>query len=152
MTHSFLIEAGYWNVEGYWLKPSLAIPLNGGMNITWKANWFKLTTSLVGDDESATKIVYQCRGNLNYEEKYYTFVAQHSLFGNIEGEGRFNSQSIVQYYWFIGTANQQKGLDTYYRIDPDTYYLTSSILGGHGIKSTIEATLKRCALGSGGRR
>ena len=145
MAHSFLVESGYWNVEGYWLKPSLApVPLNGGIKIAWKrANWFKLTTSLACEDESATKIIYQCRGNLNYEENYYTFVSQHSLFGNIEGEGRFNSRSIVQYYWFIGTASQQKGLDTYYCIDSNTYYLTSSILDGHGIKSTIEATLSR---------
>lgn len=145
MAHSFLVEAGYWSVTGHWLKPDLApIPLEGGIKIAWKrANWFKLTTSLTCHDEASTKIIYQCRGNLNYETSHYTYVSQHNILGNIEGEGRLGKQSIVQYYWFMGTSSKQKGLDTFFFIDQNTYYLTSSILDGHGIKSTIEATLKR---------
>lgn len=145
MAHSFLIESGYWNVSGYWLKPNLVpIPLQGGIKIDWKrANWFKMTTSLTCDDETATKITYQCRGNLNYEANHYTYVSQHSLLGNVEGEGRLIAQSIIQYYWFIGTASKQKGLDTYYRLNQNTYYLTSSIFDGHSIKQTIEATVQR---------
>lgn len=145
MAHSFLVEAGYWNVNGYWLKPNLEpIPLQGGIQITWKrANWFKMTTSLTCEDETATKIIYQCRGNLNYEAKHYTYVSQHSLLGNIEGEGRLGNQAIIQYYWFMGTASKQKGLDTFYCIDRNTYHLTSSILDGHSIKNTIEVTLNR---------
>ncbi len=144
MAHSFLVESGYWNVSGYWLKPNLVtVPLQGGIKIDWRANWFKTTTSLTCEDETETKIIYQCRGNLNYEANYYTYVSQHSLLGNIEGEGRLGAQSIIQYYWFIGTASKQKGLDTYYCLDQNTYYLTSSILDGHSIKHTIEATIKR---------
>lgn len=145
MAHSFLIEAGYWHVTGHWLKPNLPpIPLEGEIKIAWKrANWFKLTMSLTCDDETVTEIIYQCRGNLNYETKYYTYVAQHSLLGNIEGEGRLGQQSIIQYYWFIGTGSKHKGLDTYVCLDKNTYYLTSNILDGHSIKQTIEATLRR---------
>ena len=145
MAHSFLVEAGYWNVSGHWLKSDLApIPLQGGIQIAWRrANWFKMTTSLTCDDETGTKIIYQCRGNLNYEAKYYTYVSQHSLLGNIEGEGRLGHQSIIQYYWFMGAASKQKGLDTFYCVDQNTYHLTSSILDGHSIKSTIEVMLKR---------
>ena len=145
MAHSFLIEAGYWSVEGYWLKSnSSPISIKGGIQTAWKRdNWFKITASLICDDDTETKIIYQCRGNLNYEEKHYTYVSQHSLLGNIEGEGRLRSQSIVQYYWFIGAVTNQKGLDTYYRVDQNTYYLTSNLLDGHSINSTIEATLKR---------
>lgn len=145
MAHSFLIEAGYWNVTGHWLKPDLApIPLAGGIKISWKrANWFKLTTSLSCEDEAATEIIYQCRGNLNYEARHYTYVSQHNLLGNIEGEGRLGNLSIIQYYWFVGNGSKQKGLDTFYCVDRNTYYLTSSVLSVHGIESTIEATLKR---------
>ncbi len=145
MAHSFLVESGYWNVKGYWLKPNLApITLAGDIQIAWKrANWFKMTTSLACDDEAETKIIYQCKGNLNYEEKYYTYVAQHSLLGNIEGEGRLGLQSIIQYYWFLGTTTNKKGLDTFYSIDQNTYYLISNILEGHSLLSTIEVTLKR---------
>jgi hypothetical protein len=145
MAHSFLVESGYWNIKGHWLKPNSApIALEGNIQIAWKqANWFKMITTMTCDDEGTTKIAYQCRGNLNYEEKYYTYVAQHSLLGNIEGEGRLGLESIVQYYWFLGTATKQKGLDTFYRIDQSTYYLTSNILEGHSLLGTIEATLKR---------
>ena len=145
MTHSFLLESSFWNVTGHWLQPNLApIPLEGGIQISWKReNWFKMTTQLTCNDEKATKILAQCRGNLNYEEKYYTYVAQHSLLGNIEGEGRLGFQSIIQYYWFIGTTSQEKGLDTFYRADSNTYHLTSSVLKGHSVKYTIEALLKR---------
>ena len=145
MAHSFLVESGYWHVNGHWLKPNLApIPLQGNIQIVWKReNWFKMATSLTCDDENATTIMYQCRGNLNYEEKYFTYVSQHSLLGNIEGEGRLGFQSIIQYYWFIGSAKNQKGLDTFYCVDRNTYYMTSSILDGHSVKNIIEATLKR---------
>jgi hypothetical protein len=80
---------------------------------------------------------------LNYEAKHYTYVSQHNLLGNIEGEGRLGQRSITQYYWFMGTGSKQKGLDTYVYIDQNTYHLISSILDGHSIKQTIEATLKR---------
>jgi len=145
MAHSFLVEGGYWNVSGHWLQPNLPpIALQGGIQIVWKrANWFKMTTSLICDDDAATKIIYQCRGNLNYEAKHYTYVSQHSLFGNIEGEGRLGPQSIIQYYWFMGTASKHKGLDTFYCADPNTYHLTSSILDSHSINNTIEAILTR---------
>ena len=145
MAHSFLLDSGFWNVRGHWHKSkSTPIPLSGNIQIAWKReNWFKLTTHLTCQDETGTQISYQSRGNLNSEENYYTYVSQHSLLGNIEGEGRLGFQSIIQYYWFIGNASKQKGLDTFYRVDRDTYYLTSSILEGHSVKNTIEATLKR---------
>ena len=144
MAHSFLLEAGFWNVTGHWLKPNSApISLAGTIQTSWKReNWFKITTQLTCDDLKATKIVSQCRGNLSNREKYYTYVSQHSLLGNIEGEGRLGFQSIVQYYWFIGTT-QEKGIDTFYQADSNTYHLTSSILRGHSVKYTIEAILKR---------
>lgn len=145
MAHSFLVEAGYWSVDGYWLKPNLPpISIKGGIQTAWKRdNWFKITTSLTCDDETETKIIYQSRGNLNYQEKHYTYVSQHSLLGNIEGEGRLGLRSIVQYYWFIGAIGNKKGLDTYYRVDQNTYYLTSNLLDAHSINNRIEAILKR---------
>ena len=145
MAHSFLIEASYWHVSGHWLKPNLApIPLTGSIKTAWRrANWFKITASFTCDDEAATNIVYQCRGNMDHEINHYTYVSQHSLLGNIEGEGKLGQQSIIQYYWFIGAGTKQKGFDTFYCLDQNTYYLTSSILDGHSIKNTIEVTLQR---------
>ena len=145
MTHSFLYESGYWNVNGYWLKPNYsAISVRGEINISWKReNWFKMTTRLTCDDETATQMICQCRGNLNHHEQYYTYIGQHNLLGNIEGEGRLGLNSIIQYYWFMGTGTKQKGIDTFYCLDRNTYCFTSSILSGHGFKYNLEATLKR---------
>ena len=145
MTHSFLYESGYWNISGYWLKPNLTpISIRGEINTSWKReNWFKMTTNLICDDETATQMICQCRGNLNDREQYYTYIAQHNLLGSIEGEGRLGLNSIVQYYWFMGTGTKQKGIDTFYYLDRNTYSFTSSILSGHGFKYIIEATLKR---------
>ncbi|MBE9045521.1 hypothetical protein IQ255_14105 [Pleurocapsales cyanobacterium LEGE 10410] len=145
MDHSFLVESGDWNVDGHWLKSnSVPIPLQGKIEIVWKReNWFEMTTRLVCNDKAITPIAYQCHGNFDFEEKYYTYVAQHNLLGNIEGEGRLGFQTIIQYYWLMETNTKQKGLDTFYCLDRNTYHLTSSILDGHSLKSTIEATLKR---------
>ena len=145
MTHSFLYESGCWNVDGYWLQPDLTpVAVRGEINISWKReNWLKMIASLTCDDETATQISYQCRGNLNHLEQYYTYIAQHNLLGNIEGEGRIGPNSIIQYYWFMGAGMQQKGIDTFYFLDRHTYAFTSSILSGHGFKYIIEATLKR---------
>jgi hypothetical protein len=145
MTHSFLVESGHWNLNGYWLRPNLTpIPLQGEVQIVWKRdNWFKMTTDLTCDDETATKIVCQCRGNLNYEEKYYTYIGQHNLWGNIEGEGRLGVNSIVQHYWFMGTNIKQKGTDGFYRLDQNSYSLTSSVFNSHSLENAIEAVLKR---------
>jgi hypothetical protein len=145
VAHSFLLESGSWNVDGYWLKPGLApIPIQGNILISWKQkNWFKMTTLLTYGEEAAAEILCKCRGNLDYEENYYTYVSQHSLLGNIEGEGRIGFQSIVQYYWFMGTNVGQKGFDTFYCLNQNTYHFTSSILDSHNLKNTIEATIKR---------
>lgn len=145
MAHSFLLESGYWNVRGHLLQPkSPPIALEGSMQIAWKReNWFKITTTLNCEDETTSQIIYQCRGNLNYEENHYTYVSQHNLLGNIEGEGRLGLQSIIQYYWFMGAASGRKGLDAFHYVDCNTYYFTSSIFEGHSVKNTIEATLKR---------
>lgn len=145
VAHSFLIESGFWNVTGNWLKPNSAlITLEGNIQIQWKqANWFKITTSLTCSDEQKTQIISRTKGKLNYEKKYYTYVAQHSLLGNIEGEGRLGSQCIIQYYWLLGTTSKKKGFDTFYCVDRNTYHLNSSVLNNHSLHSTIEATLQR---------
>ena len=43
----------------------------------------------------------------------------------------------------MGTGTNQKGIDTFYCLDRNTYSFTSSILSGHGFKYIIEATLTR---------
>lgn len=145
MAHSFLLESAVWSLNGHWLQSEQTpTPVQGKIAIAWKPqNWFKIVTEIRSSDETDLVISCQFRGNLNYEEKYYTYVSQHSLLGNIEGEGRLGLQSIVQYSWSIGSNTQKRGFDTFYCLDKNTYHFTSTILDKHNLENTIEATLKR---------
>lgn len=145
MSHSFLLKSGIWYLNGHWVKPNLVtITIEGQITISWKQQkWFKILTTITSPDEPEIEISSKCQGNLNYEEKSYTYVLQHSLLGNIEGEGRLGKESIVQYYWSIGVAQKRRGFDTFYYLNGDTYYFTSSILEDHKLNNTMEATLKR---------
>lgn len=143
MAHTFLLEAGRWNVEGYWLKRNeQPLNLSGEITLLWKQeNWFTMTTQLVFADN--TEVRAKHRGHIDSEEKYYTYVLKHSLLGNIEGEGWIGPQSIVQCYWIVGATQRRNGFDTFYRLSDNTYHFSSGILVGHHLSSTMEATLKR---------
>ncbi|MDJ0898230.1 MAG: hypothetical protein QNJ55_05415 [Xenococcus sp. MO_188.B8] len=144
MTHSFLLQSGKWDLQGRYLQKNQSpLMVQGFMDITWKEdNWFKIVSELLFENQPQTKIISKSRGHLDTEIKSYTYVLQHSLLGNIEGEGWIGSQSIVQYYWIVAGNQHRKGLDTFSRLSEDTYALTSVVLERHNLNSTMEATLK----------
>ncbi|NEQ14905.1 MAG: hypothetical protein F6K44_14095, partial [Moorea sp. SIO3E2] len=76
-------------------------------------------------------------------EPKYTFVLQHSLLGRVEGEGWVAPESIVQRYWVLGDRQRRSGFETRYQRNENIYYLSSSIMAGHYLNSTMEATLER---------
>ncbi len=144
MTHSFLLQSGKWDLQGRYLQKNQSPSMvQGFMDITWKEdNWFKIVSELSFEDQPQTKIISKSRGHLDTEIKSYTYVLQHSLLGNIEGEGWIGSQSIVQYYWIVAGNQNRTGFDTFSRLSEDTYALTSVVLERHNLNSTMEATLK----------
>ncbi|MDB9313537.1 hypothetical protein PN462_10540 [Spirulina sp. CS-785/01] len=147
MAHTFLLEEGRWILQGNWLeRDSMPIVVRGKTIIAWgQSNWFTWVTKLVFPDSDRQEIAFQYRGRLEAGERHYNFVLQQSLLGRVEGEGWIAPESIIQRYMVIDDAERQRrsGFETLYRIDDDTYRLSSGILTGVSLTSTMEATLQR---------
>jgi hypothetical protein len=157
--HTFLLEPGRWVMQGNWLeRNSPPIPLKGLTLIVWnRDNWFSMATKLIfpnSDSEALPRnrpeISFQYKGRLHEGKRQYTFLLQHSYLGKIEGEGWICPETIVQRYWVIGDNSadlkhrqKRSGFETLHRINDNQYYLTSGILTGHFLDSTMEANLER---------
>ncbi|ACK66261.1 conserved hypothetical protein [Rippkaea orientalis PCC 8801] len=139
------MEAGRWTIEGNWLERNeMPIPVKGRSIIAWSQdNWFTMVTKLVFPDQDRPEISYQYRGRLDGEERQYTYVLQQSLLGKVEGEGWIGPESIIQRYWVLGDRQRRSGFETFHRVNDNIYYLSSGILAGHYLTSTMEATLER---------
>lgn len=145
MAHTFLMEAGRWTLQGFWLeRDEMPITVKGRTIIAWnRENWFTMVTRLVFPDSDREDITFQYRGRLDVGERQYTFVLQHSVLGRVEGEGWVTPESIVQRYWVLGDRQRRSGFETRHRLNDNTYYLSSGIMAGHYLTSTMEATLER---------
>ncbi|MCL1464130.1 hypothetical protein [Argonema galeatum] len=145
MSHTFLIEAGRWRLQGNWLERNgMPVNVKGLILVAWgRDNWFTMVTKLVFPDSDREEIALQYRGRLDGGERQYTFVLQHSLLGRVEGEGWIAQESIVQRYWVLGDRQRRSGFETLHRVTENQYYISSSILAGHYLTSTMEATLER---------
>jgi hypothetical protein len=145
VTHTFLLEAGRWLLQGTWLeRDGITVPVQGKTLIGWgRDGWYTMVTKLSFPSAERDEIVSQYRGHLTTGVHQYTFVLQHSQLGRVEGEGWVAPQSIVQRYWVLGDRQRRSGFETLYRVSRDTYYLSSSILAGHQLISTMEAEFIR---------
>lgn len=145
MAHSFLIEAGRWFFEGNMVeRDKKPIPIKGGTIVSWnEENWFTMVTNLVFPGSERNDIQFEYRGHLRRDEQQYTYVLKQSVLGRIEGEGLIGPQSIVQRYWVLGDKKRRHGFETFFKVNENTYYLSSGIMAGQYIASTMEATLKR---------
>ena len=145
MSHRFLVEAGRWTIEGNWLeRDGLPVLVKGKILIAWsRDNWFTMVTKLVFPESEREGIALQYRGRLNAGDRQYNFVLQHSALGRVEGEGWLAPESIVQRYWVLGDRQRRTGFETLYTLDRDRYYMSSSIMAGHYLQSTMEAHVER---------
>lgn len=145
MAHTFLMEAGRWTLQGNWLERNgMPTLVKGKTLVVWnRDNWFTMVTKLVFPESDRQELTLQYRGRLDAGERQYTFVLQHSLLGRVEGEGWIAPESIVQRYWVLGDRQRRSGFETLHLINENQYYLSSSILAGHYLTSTMEATLER---------
>ena len=144
MTHSFLLQPAKWSLQGKYLeRDQHPFALEGTVTVVWKQeSWFKIETKLL-ISELATEIVSKCKGHLDPSGKLYTYVLQHSILGNIEGEGHLGLDSIIQHYWVVGSTQRRLGFDTFYRLSESEYCFTSVILENHNLRNTMEAKLKQ---------
>ncbi len=88
-------------------------------------------------------IVIQSRGRMTSQERQYSFVLQHSLLGQVEGEGWIAPESIVQRYWGLSDKQRRSGFETLRQISPARYHFSGGEMAGHYLTSTIEAELTR---------
>jgi hypothetical protein len=139
------MEAGRWSLEGNWLESNQQpIPVKGRTIIAWNQdNWFTMVTKLVFLEDGREEISFQYRGHLDGENRQYTYILQQSALGRVEGEGWVGPESIIQRYWVLGDRQRRSGFETFYRINNNTYHLSSGILAGHYLTSTMEAILER---------
>jgi len=145
VAHTFLMEAGRWNLQGNWLeRDGMPVGVKGKTLIAWsRDDWFTMVTKLVFPGTELEEIALQYRGRMDAGQRRYTFVLQHSLLGKVEGEGWLAQESIIQRYWVLGDRQRRSGFETLYRLDDNKYCMSSGVLSGHYLTSTMEATLER---------
>ncbi|NJN86128.1 MAG: hypothetical protein HC881_07175 [Leptolyngbyaceae cyanobacterium SL_7_1] len=145
MSHTFLMEAGRWGLQGSWLdRDGLPVNVRGQILVAWsRDDWFTMVTKLVFPSTERDEIVFQYRGRLNPGARQYTFVLQHSLLGRVEGEGWVAPESIVQRYWVLGDRQRRTGFETLHQLAESKYCLSSSVMEGHYLASTMEAIVER---------
>ncbi len=145
VAHSFLMEPGRWTLQGNWLeRDEMPISVKGKTLVAWgRENWYTMVTKLVFPGGERDEISFQYKGHLDMGERQYTFVLQHSLLGRVEGEGWVAPESIVQRYWVLGDRQRRNGFETFYRLNDNTYYLSSGIIAVNNLTSAMEVTLER---------
>jgi len=145
VAHTFLMEEGRWTLQGNWLERNgMPITVKGKIMVAWDNDiWFRMVTKLVFPGNEHEDISFLYRGRLDAGERQYTFVLKHSVLGSVEGEGWVTPESIFQRYWVLGDKQRRSGFETQHRLSDSTYYLSSGIMLGHYLNSTMEATLER---------
>ncbi len=145
MAHTFLMQPGRWTIQGNWLERNgMPISVKGMTLVAWnRDNWFTMATKLIFPGSDRSEIFLQYKGCLHPGERQYTFLLQHNILGQVEGEGWVGLSTIVQRYWVLGDPQRRSGFETLYKVSENTYSLSSGILAGHFLNSTIEASLER---------
>lgn len=144
MAHSFLLESGYWTLEGNWLeREQMPTSVKGRTLISWREDWFTMVTKLVFPEQERPEISFQYRGHIDDNVRRYTFVLMHSNLGRVEGEGWIAPESIIQRYWVLGDRQRRSGFETIYRLTTESYHISSAVMAGHYLTSAMEATLTR---------
>jgi hypothetical protein len=122
----------------------MPINVKGKILVAWsRDDWFTMVTKLLFPGTDREEISFQYRGRLNTGDRQYTFVLQHSVLGRVEGEGWIAPESIVQRYWVLGDKQRRTGFETLHQLSADRYCLSSSIMAGHYLNSTMEAMVER---------
>ncbi len=148
MSHTFLVQPGKWSLEGNWIeRDSMPIGVKGKTLVGWSKDnfWFTMVTKLTFPNSDRPELTMAYKGRIDSDDRRFTFVVDHSDLGKIEGEGIIGPDSITQRYWVMGDKKMRTGFQTLYRRDQNVYSLTSAIISGQNLESTMEAVLTRHA-------
>jgi hypothetical protein len=118
--------------------------VKGATAVAWEQdNWFRLFTKILFPGEERPEIICEYCGRLSQGQRQYTYTLKQSWLGQAEGEGWISTESLVQRYWVMKDSQRRSGFETFYRLDDNTYHLSSAILTGYYLTSLIEAKLVR---------
>jgi hypothetical protein len=122
----------------------MPINVKGMILVAWnRDDWFTMVAKLVFPGSDRPEMSLQYKGRLHQGERQYTFLLQHSILGQVEGEGWIGLETIVQRYWVMSDRQRRSGFETMHRISEDSYYLSSGVMSGHFLTTTMEASLER---------
>jgi hypothetical protein len=146
VAHTFLVQPGKWTLEGNWIeRDSMPIAVKGRTLVGWSKDnfWFTMVTKLTFPNSDREDLTMAYKGRIDSDERRFTYVADDSALGKIEGEGIIAPDSIIQRYWVMGDKRARTGFQTLYRRDNNTYSLASGLISGQNLESTMEAVLTR---------
>jgi hypothetical protein len=146
VAHTFLVQPGKWTLEGNWIdRDSMPIAVKGRTLVGWSKDnfWFTMVTKLTFPNSDREELTMAYKGRIDSDERRFTYVADDSGLGKIEGEGIIAPDSIIQRYWVMGDKRARTGFQTLYRRDNNTYSLASGLISGQNLESTMEAVLTR---------
>ncbi len=146
MAHTFLVQPGKWTLEGNWIdRDSMPIAVKGRTLVGWSKDnfWFTMVTKLTFPNSDREELTMAYKGRIDSDERRFTYVADDSALGKIEGEGIIAPDSIIQRYWVMGDKRARTGFQTLYRRDNNIYSLASGLISGQNLESTMEAVLTR---------
>jgi len=146
VAHTFLVQPGKWTLEGNWIdRDSMPIAVKGRTLVGWSKDnfWFTMVTKLTFPNSDREELTMAYKGRIDSDERRFTYVADDSALGKIEGEGIIAPDSIIQRYWVMGDRRARTGFQTLYRRDNNSYSLASGLISGQNLESTMEAVLTR---------
>jgi hypothetical protein len=146
VAHTFLVQPGKWTLEGNWIeRDSMPIAVKGRTLVGWSKDnfWFTMVTKLTFPNSDREDLTMAYKGRIDSDERRFTYVADDSALGKIEGEGIIAPDSIIQRYWVMGDKRARTGFQTLYRRDNNNYSLASGLISGQNLESTMEAVLTR---------
>lgn len=146
MSHTFLVQPGKWTIEGNWIeRDCMPTRVKGKTLVGWSRDnyWFTMVTKLTFPDSDRQELTMAYKGRIDSDERSFTFVVDDSSLGKVEGEGIIGPDSIIQRYWVMGDKKVRTGFQSLYRRDINTYSLTSGIIAGQNLESTMESILTR---------
>ncbi len=146
MAHTFLVQPGKWTLEGNWVeRDSMPIAVKGRTLVGWSKDnfWFTMVTKLTFPNSDREDLTMAYKGRIDSDERRFTYVADDSALGKIEGEGIIAPDSIIQRYWVMGDKRARTGFQTLYRRDSNIYSWASGLISGQNLESTMEAILTR---------
>jgi hypothetical protein len=146
VAHTFLVQPGKWTLEGNWIeRDSMPIAVKGRTLVGWSKDnfWFTMVTKLTFPNSDREDLTMAYKGRIDSDERRFTYVADDSALGKIEGEGIIAPDSIIQRYWVMGDRRARTGFQTLYRRDSNNYSLASGLISGQNLESAMEAVLTR---------